>query len=493
MKTEPMKHQLVARGFLRDRPQYAALAAEQGTGKTWMLMDDAEHHFNEKRIEGLIVICPKGVHTNWVRREIPTHMEVPHKALAWKNSGTKTYGKELDALNNKEQGKLAIFTLNIDAVSRSNNAYREAARFMRKYRCMMVVDESHLIKSGTSGRFKKVNALGRLSVVRRIASGTLVPNRPIDLFYQFEFLEEGLLGTYSYRSFVAQYAELYPKNSQVYKDAKGENKYADPQIIKTDVTGRPIYKNLAKLGQLIAPHTYRVLKKDCLDLPEKVYTTHPYEMPAAQRRYYEALQSTKRHERMDGDLDIFDSLTVINKLRQASSGYVLEDGEAVDVGEPDPETLLYSDARIAALLECIDAYGEGRQIIVWASYREEIRRIAEALKKREITYREYHGGVGTEDRETAIDDFQSGNVRIFLGTASAGGTGITLTAATLSIYYSSSYSMVERLQSEDRCHRIGTIGDVLYVDIIALDTIDERIARSLANKEDDAAQIYNEL
>jgi SNF2 family DNA or RNA helicase len=113
--------------------------------------------------------------------------------------------------------------------------------------------------------------------------------------------------------------------------------------------------------------------------------------------------------------------------------------------------------------------------------------IAAALKPLGVV--EYHGGTKEKDRETAIDSFQEGDARVFVGNPAAAGTGLTLHAAETAIYFSSSYSLEERLQSEDRCHRIGLRHPVVYIDLVATGTIDERISSALQSKRGTAEEI----
>jgi SNF2 family DNA or RNA helicase len=343
---------------------------------------------------------------------------------------------------------------------------------------MIVVDESQRINNPSAKRTQRILGLAELAVSRRIASGTLVANTPLDLFSQYEFLSPGLLGTRSYRAFVAEYAELLPPGHPLLSHIGGRG---TPQIVKRDAKGNPIFRNTQKLSALMSPHTFRVTKEQCLDLPEKIYQTHYFDLAPAQRRVYDKLKTELVWFRDDGEIDIFNALTIINKLRQITSGFILVDGSATQLKESAP--------RMAALTDIVEDT-EG-QIIVWASFREELRQIAHELKDFGVV--EYHGGISSKAREEAVDQFQSGAARIFVGNPASAGVGLTLTAANTVIYHSCSYSLEERLQSEDRCHRIGTRRPVVYIDLVARGTIDEKIADSLQNKKQIAADIVNNL
>ena len=479
MKTQPMEHQIKGEQLLASAPEYYALGAEQGTGKTRMLLGDAERRFERGEIDALFVIAPKGVHTNWVRREIPKHVSVPTQAVYWLSGGGKKRMAAVERLLRQEPGdELLVLTMNVDAVNTAAG-FEVAQKFLKRYRVMMIVDESQRIKNPAAGRTKRIHTLGELAVSRRIASGTLVANNPLDLFGQYEFLKPGLLGTTSFRAFTAEFADVLPAHHPLVREiiARTRGRGA-PQVIRRDENGTPVFRNLEKLRALIAPHTYRVLKKDCLDLPEKIYQTHYFELTPSQRKLYEEVKADMRYMREDGTIDTFTALTAINKLRQVTSGFILVEGEAAH---------LDASARLSALREALEDI-EG-QVIIWASFREEIAQISAALK--DTPHVQYHGGTSTAEREEAVDAFQRGDARVFIANPAAGGTGLTLTAANTAIYYSNSFSLEERLQSEDRCHRIGTHAPVVYIDLVAQDTIDERIAAALQAKSLVAGQVLD--
>lgn len=480
MKTVPMGHQLTARQLLRSNPYYYALACEQGTGKTWMLLDDIETQFTEGRITGVLILAPKGVHTNWIKREIPTHLSIPFRGVVWKSGPGKLLMQEINNLNTVTPARLAILAMNIDAIN-TKTGFDVAMAFIEAHKAMLIIDESQRIKSHDAARTKKAIRLGEFATSRRIASGTIVTQGPQDIFSQFSFLEKGLVGTTSYRAFVTEYADVLPPDNPIVKAAMRGNAFRAPLIIRTDFNGMPIYKNTDKLHRIISPYMYRVTKDECLDLPEKIYTTIDFDLAPQHRREYDSLRNNLRIQYSDGDVDTFTALTIITKLRQAAAGYILRDGEPVGFED--------GGARVAALNNLLDDL-EG-QAIIWASFRFEIAEIVANLRARGETVVEYHGGTSTSDRDHAIDSFQNGTSRFFVSNPAAGGVGITLTNAKSAIYFGNSPSLEHRLQSEDRCHRIGLRHNVLYIDLVASGTIDERIAMSLQRKELVAREIID--
>ena len=480
MHTRAMKHQAEALERLRER-EYFGLFMEQGTGKTWVLLADAERLYRAGKIEALLVVAPNGVHTNWVRREIPQHLAVEHTARAWKSGAGKKYARWMEEVFERRAG-LRIFTMNIDAlITKAGRAF--ATRFLAQYRSMLVVDESSRIKNPAAGRTKACMKLRHFAEYVRIATGTPVTNAPVDVFSQMELLHPGLLGTTNYHAFVAEYAELLQANHPMLQAMIRRNpRIGRAQIVARDAAGNPKWRNLDKLHRLLQPHTFRVRKEECLDLPPKIYQRHYFDLSCAQRRAYDLMKEECRMIVGEQVLPV-QALSAAVKLQQITSGFLLHEGAPYYVSENNP--------RLKALLELIaDLDG---QFIVWARFREELRAIAERLATEQIAAVLYCGDVNTADREKAIDAFQGGKARGFIGQQQAAGLGLTLTAAETAIYYSNDFSLENRLQSEDRCHRKGTHHKVVYIDLVAENSIDEAITTALQRKGNMAAAIAGDF
>lgn len=485
MKTRPMEHQAEALRRMNGREFYG-LFMEMGTGKTWTFLADAERLFAAGKIDAMLIIAPKGVHTNWVLREIPMHLEVQHTAVAYRSGASKRERERMEVLFRRRDPEdppdLRILAINIDALAHKSGM-EFAERFVNSnLRVLTVIDESDTIKNPKAARTKAVARLGQKSAYRRIGTGTPTPNSPVDLFSQMQFLEDGLLGTSSPTAFVAEYAHLLPPDHHLVKHIKQRARMLyTPQVVATDRNGSPMWRNLDKLKALIQPHTYRVLKADCLDLPPKVYKNVFFELEPRQRAEYESLENDMMIE-VGGGVAAFTGSTLM-KLQQVTSGFIMVDGV--------PQ-LLNSKAnpRLAALADTVENIGG--QFIVWARFTEELRQIAALLRERGVSLVEYRGETSDKDRERAVDDFQSGAVRAFVGQPQSGGVGIPLFAATTVIYYSNDFNLRTRLQSEDRAHRKGTTQSVLYIDIVAENTIDTSIARALQRKQSVSKQIHDD-
>lgn len=491
MKTKPMTQQVEALRRSEGREAYGYFM-EQGTGKSWTTLADAERAYSNGMIDALFILAPKGVHTNWIRREIPTHLSAPVIARAWTKVGGQKAKRALEDLfkprAEHEQVPFRVLAMNFDALN-TKDGFDMAQRFLQSTRPMIAVDESSRIKNPTAARTKKLMELRKHSVMRRILSGTPVTNSPPDIFSQMEFLEPGLLGTSSYRAFVAEYSELLDASSPMFRKMVENNpRVAKAQIVAKDDAGRPKYRNLDKLRAKLAPHSFRVLKRDCLDLPEKIYTTHYFELEPKQRQAYDLMQTEHRIEIIPGEAVPVHKLAAIVKLQQIASGYVVPPpGTSVDFA---PVFIEEGNPRLEAFTEVMEDI-EG-SVIVWAKFTPEIDAICKRLREMNVSFVRYDGSVKTADRERAVDEFQAGEKRVFVGQPGAGGIGLTLTRAETTVYYSNDYNLETRQQSEDRNHRIGTKNNVRYIDIVAADTIDEEIAAVLQSKASTASEILGD-
>ena len=498
MKTQGMTQQIEALRRMSGK-KWFALFMEQGTGKTWSFLADAERYYAVGKIDAMFVLAPSGVHENWVLREIPMHMDCNYIAKFWQSGmGKRAFAQfEKDMLTPTEPGEirpLRILTMNYEEMATSKQAFEFACKFMRATKCIFVLDESHKIKTpeSKSATTRKVMKAKPLAVARRIGSGTPM-DKPQDIFTQMQFLEDGLLGTDSFHAFMSEFAVLVdPVNPSRESDwAMRRQIKANPRlawaiiVAKDDDTGLPMYRNLDKLNKLLEPHSYRVLKKDCLDLPPKQFTNHYFELTSEQRRAYTLLEEELRIETSDGRIKPIHALAKFGKLQQITSGFVIVPGEDElrYIGEENP--------RMDAIMRRLEDF-PGKKII-WARFREEVAELKRRVIDAGIKMVEYHGGVKKGERNEAIEQFQNGDAQVMLGVQKAGGQGLTFTASNCTFFCSNEFSALARLQAEDRNHRIGTVGDsVLYIDLVARDTIDEAIARAHQFKISLSAEILGD-
>ena len=468
-KTKPYNHQLIALEKSWAQKTYA-LFMEMGTGKSKVLVDNIAMLYDRGAVRGALIVAPKGVYKNWNDIEIPVHLpdHVEHTKVMWEANITKKKQLELDTLFDGGT-ELKILIMNVEAFS-TNKGLDFAHSFLNIFmgKALIGIDESTTIKNPTAKRTKNILKIGNLASYRRILTGSPVTKSPLDLYSQCEFLDLYHLGHQSYYSFRARYANMMQRNFG------GRS----VQLVTS-------YRRLDELAENLEKFSYRVLKEDCLDLPPKVFTTRRIELSDEQKEKYVTMKKSAIAE-LDGKLmSSMSALTTLLRLHQITCGsFKADDGTVTPL----------KNNRLTALMECLEEV-EGK-VIIWATYREDIKNIVIALKKAygEASTVEYHGGVDTAYRQDHIAQFQAKTspTRYFVGNPQTGGYGITLTAANTVIYYSNSYDLEKRLQSEDRAHRIGQTGSVTYVDLIAEGTIDERIVKSLKDKVNIANEIMGE-
>lgn len=486
-KTKPYKHQLECLKKFGRTPAFALLA-EMGTGKTWIIINDVAGLWTEGKCDGMLVFAPNGVHTNWTRLEIPKHMpdDILYRCAAWSANPNKQELIEITYIMCPDESFLRIFTMNWESLQ-NKKGMNAAINFAKSCSQLMIVcDESDSVKNPRAKRTQNLMFLKRYAKWKRIMTGTPINNSPFDAFSQFNFLDEDILGTTSFYAFKAQYAEmLHPMNTLVKSIRARASMRGVPQIVARGIGNKPKYKNLDKLSKLIAPYSFRVLKEDCLDLPDKIYKTLLFDLTPQQRTIYRKAKIECRLV-FENEETPFTKLVAITKLAQITSGYYIHPlaEEPVRIEGKTPKLDLLIE-RVTKVVE------SGNKVIVWARYRIEIADIVARLKEIEIDYVEYHGGIKKGDRENAIDNFENGNSQVFVGNPQAGGMGITLVAANYVIYFSNDFSYRKRAQSEDRSHRIGQSKNVTYINIAAKGTIDELVIDALLNKKDIADTIID--
>lgn len=481
-KTKPYAHQLKC---LQEygKKEYFALLADMGTGKTFIIINNIAELWADEEVNGVLVMAPNGVQTNWANIELGKHMPdwVRYKAAVWKSNPKKKDLASLDSLfESSDATQLRIFLMNWEALQ-SERGFEAAKRFcMSCSKLMIVGDETTMIKNPAAARTKALMKLKKYSSYRRIMNGTLISNSPFDAFSQLSFLDENILGTTSYYAFKAEYAEMLQEGHGLLTSIKQRTggKFT-PQIVAKGRDGRPAYKNLDKLENIVSRHSFRVLKKDCLDLPKKIYKTMFYEMLPAQRKAYDLMKEENRMMLLDEAVPVANKLVALGKMAQICSGYFIspESKEPVRVVEHSPKLDLLIEVAKRVVLE------QGKKMIIWARYHIELDDVAAAMDAAGISFVKYDGRIKPEDREVAKLEFQEGEAQVFIGQQQSGGVGITLTAASCVVYFSNTFSLYDRLQSEDRAHRIGQEEDVVYIDLVAENSIEHKTLGVLRSKK----------
>ncbi len=467
-KTEPFNHQ--HEEFIHHADDEArGLFWEMGTGKTKTVIDEVSYLFEEGKIDGLLVVAPNGVHRNWVSDELPTHM--PDRVLArtachiWYSTDSKRHRISFESVLNHRG--LSILVMSYDAVmtTRGCKAWKE---FLKKRRCLYVLDESQRIKNPGAKRSRRIVGSHMAAPYRRCLSGTPIANSPFDFYNQARFLDPEVwvpFGISDFGSFKAYFGIW-----ETWATRTGQNY---PKCIA--------YRNIEVLSRLMSELGSRVTKEEVLDLPPKLYSKRHFDLSLQQAELYGRMKEEVILELETGQLTTMLAIVRLLRFQQITCGYLPESDEnrtLVDIPGGNP--------RLDLLVETCEDLNQ--KAIIWCRFRRDIELIHEhPFFKEKCVIAD--GSVTGESRSRNLDAFQKGDVQFLLGNPAAIGVGVTLHAAKTVIYYSNSFSAEQRWQSEDRAHRIGQDQPVNYIDLMAAGTVDEKIIASLRSKADIASQI----
>jgi SNF2 family DNA or RNA helicase len=465
-KTKPYAHQLTALEKSWNKETFAYFM-EMGTGKTKVLIDNLAMLYDKGKVDGALIIAPKGVVGTWYKQELPTHLpdHIENVTVLWQPLITKKQQESLDELFGTDN-KLHILVMNVEALS-TLKGKKFASSFLNSHSSMMAIDESTTIKNSSAKRTKNILELSNMAKYRRIMTGSPVTKNPLDLYSQCEFLSPWLLNFQSFYAFRNRYAEMKTIH------ARGRS----IQVVNH-------FKNIGELSDKLKNFSYRVLKEDCLDLPDKIYIKRYVSLTPDQIRLYNQMKTAALAILNGKQVTSVTVLTQLMRLHQITCGHFTAD---------DGSTQSVDSNRLNELMSVLDET-EGKAII-WANYQLSVGEIIQRIIKEhgEDSYVHYYGLTSQEERQDNIRKFQEDpKCRFLIGTPQTGGYGITLTQANTVIYYSNGYDLEKRLQSEDRAHRIGQKKSVTYVDLIAEKTVDEKIVKALRKKINIASEVMGE-
>jgi len=461
-KTKPYEHQRNALNDSAEKTEWAYFM-EMGTGKTKVTIDNIAYLYLQRKITSVLIIAPKSVYTNW-ESEIETHMPdvLKYKIYKWNIDKPKDYFK-MD-----ESPDLKIFLINVEALS-TKRGYQACVEYLLKNKLNFVaLDESTTIKNRSAKRTKNILSLAKVSHIKRILTGSPITKSPLDLFTQCAFLSPELLGFHSYLAFRNRYAEMTDI-------PVGSGRY---------ISIPKYYKRLDELEEKMKSFATRIRKDQCLDLKPKVRSKRYIELEGDGKKIYERLKHHALAIVEDSTISFSNKLTEIIKLHQVCNGFTKND---------DGEIMQLHKSKLNALDEILEET-DGK-VIIWANYLYNIHEIKDFLTKKygEDSTVCIYGAVDVEDRQDAVKRIQEDEkTRFLVANPTTGGFGLTLTACNTVIYFSNNYNLEVRMQSEDRAHRLGQKGTVVYIDIVAKGTLDEAIMKSLTSKGQIAAKTLGE-
>lgn len=367
--------------------------------------------------------------------------------------GTGT--KKADTLNRMKGDGLQVAVVNYES------CWRLEAEIAKWNPDMIVCDESSKIKNPQAKQSKALHRLGKQSRYNLILTGTPITNNPLDFFSQYKFLDESIFGA-SFYSFRARYAII--------------GGYGNHQIVG--------YRNMAELVEKAHSIAFRVRLDEAVDLPPYIDETRFVTLEPKAKAIYDAIDRESYAELMTGEVTTRNVLTRLLRLSQCTGGFIRP-----DTGDkPQAVSTAKLDALDDILDECLE---QDKKVVVFARFIPEIEAIERLLKVKKVDYAVIHGGI--TNRAEQVERFQTDpDCKVFIGQLQTTGMGLTLTAASVAVYYSLDYSYANYQQSRARIHRIGQDKKTLYITLAAKGTVDEKIMEALRQKGDTAKLLVDE-
>lgn len=486
-KTKPDAHQLK---YLQEHAQNKAFALfwEMGVAKTKPTIDNICLLYAQGEINGALVVAPNGLDLNWLVEEIPKHLPDEFAAVSRIHRfNTKTakakYAKDQRKFLLSHHG-LAWLLMSYDAFM-TEDGKEIALKFAEQRETFYVLDESSAIKTPAAKRTQRIVRTSWRAKYKRILEGTPITLGAEDIYKQIEFLDNTFWARHGWDNIALfrNYFCVYETTPTWVKTKEGPKNIELNKLVG--------YKNLEELNKLIQPISSRLLKKDVLDLPPKIYSPIYFELTPEQRKLYDALENEYRVELENGGY-VASTLAIVRMLRlhQISCGYL-----PMESDDPDGEPLYVipgKNPRLNLLEQLVDSIEA--PTIIWCKYRLDMSLIKDMFKKKANSkpLAVYDAQSTDAEKLEAKRRFMDGDCNWLLATMQSMQRGHTLHRAENCIYYSNGMNMGMRKQSEDRAHRRGLEHPVNYIDLLGVQTQDKNIMLNLCRKMDTADAIMGD-
>lgn len=456
IKANPYQHQKIAFNFALQKLEEqgcAALLMDMGLGKSLTSIAITGQLFNDKKIERVLVICPTSIIGVWME-EFKKFADFDYCIEAIIGTTMSKRKDKLKLLCHKIGLKVAI--INYEATWRMEkelNIYKPD---------IIICDESQKIKNPSASQSKTIHRLGVKAKYKIILTGTPVQNSPMDVFSQWKFLDPNIFGL-SFYAFRNHYAVM--------------GGYYNHQILR--------YKNMDELTSKAHSVAYRITKEEALDLPEQIFLNRYCELESTARKIYDTVVKESYAELMDGEITATNVLTKLMRLSQIAGGHVKDDEGRMQV---------ISKSKLNELKDIMEdvIIDNKKKLVIFARFIPEIESIKSLAREMDIRYSYITGEIKTEERSEMCSKFQNdNNIKLFIAQIQTAGLGITLTAADTAVFYSLDFNYANYSQAIARTHRIGQKKTCTYINLIATETVDEKILKALESKQDIAKNIVD--
>lgn len=434
------------------------LLFEMGCGKTLTAISVAGILYRQGLIRRVLVVCPTSITAVWAK-DIADFATYPCQVAVLQGDKKKRLAA-LDELNCMVVPALKWAVINYESTHRDGifTALHDYAADL------IICDESQRIANHAAAQSKALHKLGDQAKYKLILSGTPIKGKAIDIYSQFRFCDPHVFGANFY-AFRSRYCVL--------------GGYQNHQIVA--------YRNLDELTRRMSSISVRATKAEALDLPDQIFEDRVVRLTAKERQIYDRVRRDSFAELENGDrLTAATVLTKLLRLQQITGGFMQPD-------ESD-KPISTGTAKLDALADIVDDYvlQTGEKLVVFARFRTELDAICKLLEKRGLQYGLISGEVPQSERGGIVQDFQTNpETKVFVAQIATAGLGITLTAASLTVFYSMGYSYAEYEQATARTHRIGQQQKCTYIHLVAENTVDEQVMKALKAKEELAASIMD--
>lgn len=478
--TPPWKHQLEAIERAKDAPHFA-LFFDPGTGKTGTAINILRHQFKEAgRILRTLILCPPIVISNW-KDEFAKHSKVdPHRIHLLTGSGPKRARYFMQqAFDHARKPIPQIFVTNYEALLMDPlfHALQEWAPEI------LIVDESQKIRNPTARRTRRTDLLANPSDKKTkittprpkvyLLSGSPILNHAIDIFSQFLVLDGG---------------ETFGGNFFAFRSRYFRDKNAGMPTQRHFPDWVPHPGSLDAISTLIAKKGMRVAKEDCLDLPPLVKQTIRVKANPKQAQVYEDM---RKHlvAYLDGDTCVAQlAVTKMLRLLQIASGFYRTD--------EDKDIQLEENPKLGTLSELLETIAPDHKVIVWAVFKENYKMIRSVCQKLDLPFVELHGEIDNVQKMENVKRFnEDPAIRVCIGHPASGGIGVNLVAASYAIWFSRTFSLEDRIQSEARNFRSGSEihQKITQIDLVMEGSVEEACLKALDRKTDLGISMLKEL
>lgn len=444
-KTELLSHQKEAVDKLL-KVKASALFMEMGTGKTRTAIEFAR--LRTGKFDKLIWFCPVSIKKT-IYNEILKHTSLEQEKICFFDSKTNPKNIPKDC---------AFYIVGLESMGSSDRVILTVASIVTD-KTFIVVDESSFIKGHKSARTLNITKICSSAKYRMLLTGTPITQGVQDLYAQMKFLSQKILGYNSFYAFAANHLEY----SEKYKNL----------IVAAH--------NIPYITSKVAPYSYQITKRECLDLPFKTYKKYEFKLTLQQKDEYQKAKEDILYSVPDDEITSYTIFQLFSALQQITSGF--------RYGEPSIKMEHY---RIRTLKEVLQGIPLDKKIIIWCKYSYSLQHIYEELSKKYGNISLHYGDLTEKERAKSIEKFRKDG-RIFLSTMATGGYGLTLTEASYAIFYENEFKYSHRLQAEDRIHRIGQNESCTYIDIVSVSGIEERIMDSMSKKENTVSSFKRKL